>query len=335
MTVTSGFFDSLDSDRLYSAAQMGSIFNGLITNGIYSEYLNAFAPVANDTMFVTIGSGRAWFDETWTYNDADVQIEIAAAEPVLHRFDIIVLEVNTSVSTRENTLKVIEGTPSSEPEEPDLVETSEIMQYAIVAVLVSAGVTEITESDLTDKRGTIWTPYVKHLWLPDAADDVKGIVELATTAEVDTGTDAERAITPDALDGSARSIKLDKVELKKVVAIAPFGSESNVTLGDGLIGIPIPAVFNGYNIVNITAHVHTKGITGTTDIQIRRRRAGTDVDVLTTPITIGDEWYASDETIDTANDDVATGDMLYVDVDDIHSGTAPLGLTVAVTLEKP
>ena len=55
-------------------------------------------------------------------------------------------------------------------------------------------------------------------------------------------------------------------------------------------------------------------------------------DMLTTAITIGDEFYASDGVIKAAYDDLATGDKLYRDVTVIHSGTAPNGLGVTITL---
>jgi len=45
-----------------------------------------------------------------------------------------------------------------------------------------------------------------------ASVTVQGIVELATIAEVNTGTDATRAVTPDSLEGSALQIKVDGVE---------------------------------------------------------------------------------------------------------------------------
>jgi len=79
--------------------------------------------------------------------------------------------------------------------------------------------------------------------------------------------------------------------------------------------------------------IRDRGITGTTDIQIRRRRAGADADMLSDKLTLGDEYYVSDETINTDNDDVQTGDQIYVDVDAIHSGTAPLGLSVVLTFK--
>ena len=81
--------------------------------------------------------------------------------------------------------------------------------------------------------------------------------------------------------------------------------------------------------------IYTKGVTDTTDVQIRRSRAGTDADVLSTKITIGDEWSAADGAINASNDDLATGDQLYVDVDAIHSGTAPNGLSVTITAQLP
>jgi len=88
---------------------------------------------------------------------------------------------------------------------------------------------------------------------------------------------------------------------------------------------------NGKDLTVALAAVHTKGITGTTDVQLRRRRAGSDVDMLSTKITIGDEWFAADGVINEANDDVNTGDMIYVDVDAVHSGTAPKGLSATLT----
>lgn len=45
--------------------------------------------------------------------------------------------------------------------------------------------------------------------VPDASTTVKGIVELATTAETSTGTDADRAVTPAGLSGSLSTLVPD------------------------------------------------------------------------------------------------------------------------------
>jgi len=143
------------------------------------------------------------------------------------------------------------------------------------------------------------------------------------------GTPLDRKVT-----WAAAALAL-KGLLDNEVAFEVFGSGTAVATGDGTSGIPIPATMNGFDITDVIATVHDKGITGTTDIQIRRRRAGADVDVLTTKITIGDEFFATDEGVDASNDDLLTGDILYVDVDAVHSGTPPNGLSVAITMRAP
>jgi hypothetical protein len=153
------------------------------------------------------------------------------------------------------------------------------------------------------------------------------LTELATIAEVDAGTDIARAITPDAFAGSVHGTRIVEIPL--------FQSDTAVATGNGKDGILITAELNGMNLSSSIAGVHDKGITGTTEIQLRRRRAGADVDMLSTKITIGDEFFASDGVIDTDNDDLQTGDMIYVDVDLVHSGTPPNGLTVAIQARLP
>ncbi len=166
-----------------------------------------------------------------------------------------------------------------------------------------------------------------HTGMTAASTTVASVSELATAAETTTGTDTGRTLTPDGLAGSDYG--------KRILAIVHSDGATAVVTGDGEVGIPITAELNGWNVVDVQANVRDKGVTGTTDIMIRRWRAGVDVNMLSTPITIGDEYFASDGVIDAANDDLNTGDMLYVDVDGIHSGTAPNGLSVAITVQLP
>jgi hypothetical protein len=163
--------------------------------------------------------------------------------------------------------------------------------------------------------------------LPTASPTVSGISELATAAEINTGTDTGRTITPDAAAGSYLGTA--------AVGIVHTQSDTAVAVGDGTDGIPIPAKMNGMNITDVICTVDDKGVTGTTDVQVRRRRAGSEVDVLSTKVTLGDEFYANDGIINGSNDDLQTGDILYVDVDAIHSGTAPNGLSVVIEAGLP
>jgi len=113
-----------------------------------------------------------------------------------------------------------------------------------------------------------------------------------------------------------------------------FDSTSSISTGDGKAAFSVPLTMDDYILTDAIASVHTKGVTATTDIQIRRRRNGSDIDMLTTPITIGDEYYARDGAINASNDDTSTGDQIYIDVDTVHSGTAPKGLFATLTFKK-
>lgn len=153
-----------------------------------------------------------------------------------------------------------------------------------------------------------------------------GISEIAIASEINTGTSTTLTVSPDALAGSNFG--------RRVIPYVHTPSSYSVVVGDGEDGIPIDATLNGHDIIAVTAYCYTQGVTGTTDVQIRRRRAGANADVLSTKVTLGAEYYVSDGVINTSNDDLATGDLLYVDVDAVHT-TAPLGLSVSITTSLP
>lgn len=164
-----------------------------------------------------------------------------------------------------------------------------------------------------------------------ASDTVDGVVELATGAETTTGTDATRAVTPDGLAGSDYG--------KRVVGIQVFDAATNTATGDGKAFFRVPSVMNGWNLVAVAMHVYTAGTTNTTDVQIRRTRSGSSVDMLSTKLTIDSTEVdtltaASAAVINASNDDVNTGDKISVDVDAVHT-TPAQGLFVELIFQLP
>jgi hypothetical protein len=164
-----------------------------------------------------------------------------------------------------------------------------------------------------------------------ATTSATGVVELATSAEVTTGTDTSRAITPDALAGSEYG--------QRIIEIALVDNNTDTAVADGVGDIfwTVPEELDGWNIVNAHAAVGTAGTTGTTDVQIHNVTSAADV--LSTKITI-DSGETSSYTaatapvINAAEDDLATGDQIRFDVDDV-STTAAKGLTVILTVQLP
>ena len=162
MSLTFGFYNSINGDRVYDAIQMGQIFDGIITDGIYATYLKAMVVKASDNASeVIVQPGRAWFNHTWTYIDADYPVEAPAPEVILDRVDTLVLDINAEYSDRENKIIWVQGSPASvNPEAPSLTNTTTHHQYPLCNVYRKAGTTMIYAADITNRVGTSDTPFV-------------------------------------------------------------------------------------------------------------------------------------------------------------------------------
>lgn len=127
-------------------------------------------------------------------------------------------------------------------------------------------------------------------------------------------------------------INFPSTSVSRIGCLVVFGSTTNVAVGNGVSAIPIPEDLNGMALSTALANVYTPGTTGTMTIQIRRSRAGSDVDMLTSKITLttGTIYYAISNMVDSANRNVLTGDKIYADVDTVHT-TPAKGLSVALT----
>ena len=163
MSVTFGFYNSINKDRVYNADQVSRIFDGVISDGVYQGIPEAgdFLKVrAGSGMQVIVGPGRAWFNHTWTYNDGDLPLTIKQAPIAGGRIDAIVLVVNREDSARQNTIKVIEGIPSDNPVKPTLTDTDYLFHHVLSYVTVNYGTTEITDAMIENVVGTDQTPFV-------------------------------------------------------------------------------------------------------------------------------------------------------------------------------
>lgn len=171
-----------------------------------------------------------------------------------------------------------------------------------------------------------------------ASTTTAGKIEIATSAETTTGTDATRAVSPDGLAGSEFG--------KRTVGILVSGSasgDSALATGDGLAAFPIDSTLNGMNLVAVKAYVTTVSSSGAPLFQVRRSRrssatARTTVDMLTTGVSIdASEFESADATtavsINGTNDDVQTGDILLIDCD--TAGTGTKGAQLLLTFQLP
>ena len=174
MSVSSGFFNSLNGDRKYNAAQMSAIFDGLIIDGVFASIGTAFAVKAAGGLTVNVGIGKAWFDHTWTVNDSILPMTAPEAEVLLDRIDAVVLEVNGMESIRENTIKFVKGNPSSAPSRPTLTNEGNVHQYPLCYIYRKYGTAVINQADITPMVGTESTPFVTGILQTISLDELLG-----------------------------------------------------------------------------------------------------------------------------------------------------------------
>lgn len=169
-----------------------------------------------------------------------------------------------------------------------------------------------------------------------ASDSAAGIVELAIASEVNTGTDATRAVTPDALAGSNFGVK--------EIAVEVFSAATVWTTGDGKRYVRIPSSLNGMNLVGVGVGSNVPSSSGTPTLMLARGRqssatsAHSYVDMLSTALTIDVGDYDSKDAntpavINASNDDVATGDLIRVDCD--VAGTSTAGGHLSLLFQLP
>ena len=161
MAFTYGFYNSLEGDRRYNSIQVSQLFDGIINDGIFLTIGDRFMVQANgEDLEIKIGSGRAWFDGTWSLNNTDYLINADPSELVLNRIDAVVLEVNKNIDVRENTLKIVTGIPATEPLRPTLINTEFQTQYPLAYIYRPKGSVVITQANVTNAVGTTECPFV-------------------------------------------------------------------------------------------------------------------------------------------------------------------------------
>ncbi len=161
-------------------------------------------------------------------------------------------------------------------------------------------------------------------WVSPSSTTVPGLAEAAIASEVTTGTDAARAVTPDALAGSEYGKRMVEVALNAGTALAVTDKAY----------FRIPSVMNGWNLIEVAAMCKVASTSGAITITVKNGATS----MLSTNITIDQDEYdtltaATPAVIDTANDGVATGAQIEVAVS--GAGVGVTYLVVELTFQLP
>ena len=149
---TSGFFNSVNGDRVYNADQMSGIFEGLITDGVYESVGNKLAVQPNSGMTIQIATGRGWFAKRWVDNTTPYLIALEASDVTLNRWAAVCIRVDTAEGARKAEPYIKYGEYATNPAKPSMTRTETVKEYCLAYVYIKARATAITAADITDTR---------------------------------------------------------------------------------------------------------------------------------------------------------------------------------------
>ena len=143
------FFNSNSSDRTYNADSFETWLRPFFVSGVFTGCLQVQAQDTPD-MTVKVTSGYANLDGKAAYWPDTNTMTLEAASGVYDRIDTIVLRRDNT--NRRVSIEVVKGTASATPAPTAPTRTSDTFELVLAEILVGTGVTEITQSVITDKR---------------------------------------------------------------------------------------------------------------------------------------------------------------------------------------
>ena len=146
----SSFFNSVSHDRTYRAEDWAEYFASFIGNGVFPVPSSGLQVVIDNGMNLLLKAGKAWINGYFYNNTSDLTITIGTADGQLNRIDRIV--VRWDLTNRIISAEVKSSAYSASPTAPALQRDADIYELALADVYVGAGVTAITQSNITDQR---------------------------------------------------------------------------------------------------------------------------------------------------------------------------------------
>lgn len=154
-------------------------FEGVITEGVFANWGDAFKPTVIDGSNITIGSGKAWIGKKWIKNDSVYQMPInvsdyaSSTEPrtvvvcldlkvePYYRFAKFNIEEQRNYSSFTDMLNTITNRDTGRN------------MLALFAINFAAGDSSIQKTNITNLVGSAWCPYVTAPVQTVTVDDIR------------------------------------------------------------------------------------------------------------------------------------------------------------------
>ena len=150
MAIESGFFNSVNGDRLYNAEDMGRYLGKLVSSGVYPNPSTSLQVLTGTGMQVQVQPGYAMLESHWLNSDSIINISIPAADVTLYRYDAVIMKLD--LVQRRSTIELKQGNASSFPVAPDMTRSETVMEWCLAKIFVEPKTTTVTQSKITDTR---------------------------------------------------------------------------------------------------------------------------------------------------------------------------------------
>ena len=154
LPLQSHFDSDPNGDRAVSDSDIREVFKAVWSNGVTTVKADGsdMQVQAVGGMKVKVMPGGCVIEGALGRNTREETINIAQAHPSLKRIDRIVVRLDLSDSVRNMLIYKKEGTPSTTPIAPNLVQQPNYYELALADIYVGAGVTDITSAVILDQR---------------------------------------------------------------------------------------------------------------------------------------------------------------------------------------
>lgn len=143
----SGFFDN----TAVVTEDFAVFANGILTNGVTGNGDDSLKVTAAGGMKVSVDVGYAWIEGRFGKVETAETLTVSTANGTNPRIDRVVVRLDLSAASIK--LAVLKGTAAASPTAPALTRDGTIYELCLAEIAVAAGVTSITDDDITDTRG--------------------------------------------------------------------------------------------------------------------------------------------------------------------------------------
>ena len=143
-----GFYNSVNGDRIYEADDMGRLFNGIIKDGVFYSIGNKFRVTPAGNMYISVGTGRAWFNGTWSDLDAEMLFEVPTNSVPRTYYVTLIIDKRIGTAQRKNSIELLTIQEWNAKQD-----TANLYTYRLATIDVPANVTVIQSSMIANHVG--------------------------------------------------------------------------------------------------------------------------------------------------------------------------------------